>query len=286
MVWSQGVRLPWQRIPQAVHWRDIGSFEKVHRPSLRRQVRRFREASDIHRADLRVFNSTAMLEAAAKAHPRIARLENVIVPNGLRLEPFLDAGGQSKDGDGTLKILLPQSDNPHKQNELAAEVICRVSRRLPSRFARVRLIVPGAGEYLGLKRVLAHHGLTGALDLRGHVTRHGMAELYAEAHLVLVTSRGESFCNPAIEAAAAGRWLVAAPLPVLRETGGPMSWIASSDDPQTLADGVLRVAELGQDEALRQQARAHAKGFAAATSAAALRSELEQLVRRQLIGSI
>jgi glycosyltransferase involved in cell wall biosynthesis len=275
VVWSQAVRLSWAAIPQAVHWQDIGSFEAVHRPSIRRRVRRLRESSDLRRADVRVFNSHAIHIAAMKAHPGITQLQNVVVPNGLRLESFFVAGNRPPTNDGTLRILLPQSDSPHKRNALAAEVIARVARRLPPKYLKIRLIIPGTGAFEDVQRVLAREGLEELLDLRGALSRSRMSDLYAESNVVLITSRGESFCNPAVEAAAAGRWLVAPPLPVLSETGGPMALLAPSADPDDLADGVLQVAAHEPDDVVRERAQAHAKGFTADSCAGALRSVLE-----------
>jgi D-inositol-3-phosphate glycosyltransferase len=143
------------------------------------------------------------------------------------------------------------------------------------RFTGVRLEIPGGSPHLALRGALAARGLSERADFRGFVNREAMAALYAAADVVLITSATESFCNPAIEAAAAGRWLVAPPLPVLRETGGPMARFASSADPVDLADSVLRVAGLPPDEGLREQARAHAKTFTAEVCAGSLRRLLE-----------
>jgi len=280
VVWSQAARLPWAAIPQAVHWRDIGSFEPVHRPSVRRRARRVRESSDLRRADLRVFNSDAILAAACNAHPAVKSLPSVVVPNGLRLEAFLAVADQPAPDDRTLRVLLPQSDSPHKQNPLAAEVIARLAEELPGDFDSIRLLVPGAGEYQDLRQRLADHELEQALELRGPLTRGEMADLYAESDVVLITSAGESFCNPAIEAAAAARPLVAPPIPALRETAGPLGRLTESWEAGALTEAIRAATATRVSAPLAQAARRHAQGFTAASSSAALRAHLDKMRQR------
>jgi glycosyltransferase involved in cell wall biosynthesis len=280
VTWSQAVRLPWAATPQAVHWRDIGSFEPVHRPSLRRRARHVRESADLRRADLRVFNSRAIREAAARAHPAVKDRPSVVVPNGLQLEQFLAAGDRATPEDGTLRVLLPQSDSPHKQNPLAAEVIARLADALPPGFSSIRLLVPGTGEYRDLRQSLARHGLERVLDLRGQLTRGEMADLYAQSHVILLTSRGESFCNPAIEAAAALRPLVAPPIAGLRETAGPLGILTDSWQPDALAKAIKTALAMRAARTLSQEARKHAQEFTAASSAAALRTYLVDMRHR------
>jgi glycosyltransferase involved in cell wall biosynthesis len=285
VVWSQAARLPWTAIPQAVHWQDIGSFEPVHRASVRRRVRRVRESSDLRRAHLRVFNSNAILAAAEKAHPAVKRLPSVVVPNGLRLEEFHAAADRRKPDDTTLRVLLPQSDSPHKQNPLAADVIARLAEELPPGSTNVRLLVPGAGEYRDLRRRLAFYGLEQALDLRGPLSRHEMADLCAESDVVLITSRGESFCNPAIEAAASARPLVAPPIPALREVAGPLGHLAASWEADALTEAIRAATAVRPSSSQAEAARRHSLRFTAASSAAALRAHLAEMLERHALAS-
>ena len=57
---------------------------------------------------------------------------------------------------------------------------------------------------------------------------------------LLFTSAGEGFGLPLIEAAHSGLPIVANDLPVLREVGGDAVSYVRSDDPQTLAEGLVR----------------------------------------------
>jgi hypothetical protein len=271
VVWSQALRVPFDG-PQVLHLRDIGVFDRTHSSTPRELVRRAQIKRDMRRADCIVVNSSAMADAVRASSRRPTDLPLEVVPNGLELAEFLAVTATDPTRGREMRILLPQSDLPHKRSHLAATVLHQVMGVLPERFTAARLVIPGGSPHLALRGALAERGLTDRADFRGFVDRAAMAALYAACDVVLITSATESFCNPAIEAAAAGRWLVAPPLPVLSETGGPMSLIARSANADDLADGVVRVAEFSEDWFLREQARSHASRFTAVASAGALRS--------------
>lgn len=276
VVWSQALRVPFDG-PQMLHLRDIGVFDRTHRATPRELARRTRIHRDMRRVDRTVVNSATMA-AAVHASSRRSSAHMEVVPNGLELAAFLTVPPPLPTDGRDLRILLPQSDHPHKRSHLAAEALDLIVRTLPGPSTGARLVIPGGAPHLPLRDELAARGLTDRADFTGHMDRSAMAGLYAACDVVLITSATESFCNPAIEAAAAGRWLVAPPLPVLRETGGPMARMAPSGDPEDLAAGVVGVAERDTDKLLREQARVHARRFTAGASAAELRRILTQLV--------
>jgi hypothetical protein len=281
VVWSQALRVPFVG-PQVLHLRDIGVFDRSHRTSPREVARRTQIRRDIRRVDRTIVNSMAMAAAVRASSRRLADLPLEVVPNGLDLEMLLRIPPAEATSDRELRILLPQSDHPHKRSHLAAEVLERVISSLPRPFMGARLIVPGGSPHLPLREALAARGLRERADFPGQVDRTGMAALYGACDVVLITSATESFCNPAIEAAAAGRRLVAPPLPVLHETGGPMALLVPSAHPDDLAAGVVSVAGRGTDVPLTDQARTHARRFTADSSASAIRRVLERLVRRPM----
>jgi glycosyltransferase involved in cell wall biosynthesis len=274
VVWSQAVRLPWRGLTQAIHYQDIGRFQPIHRRTIRSAAQSCREARDIRSADMRIFNSRAMLNAALQRYPEVADRPSVVVHNGLEIALFRPAAMVAPETGGPLRVLLPQSDSPHKRNPLAATVVAKVAQQLPSVFTGVELVVPGEGDYADLRREFAIVGQAGRLVLAGGQDRSGMANLYRSCHVVLITSRGESFCNPAIEAAASGRPLVAVPLAVLAESGGPLCHIPPFGGPEDLAAAVIAAVESPPSASERAAAVAHAENFSAKAAVSRLRSTL------------
>jgi glycosyltransferase involved in cell wall biosynthesis len=280
VLWSQAVRLPWRGLPQAIHYQDLGRFQPIHRRTIRSAAQGCREARDIRSVDVRIFNSQAMLNAARQRYPVVADRPSAVVHNGLDIAPFRTAAMDAPPVGGLLRILLPQSDSPHKRNALAATVVTKVSEQLPRVFAGVELVVPGEGDYADLRRAHAIEGRVGSLLLMGSQDRRGMADLYRSCHVVLITSRGESFCNPAIEAAASGRPLVAVPLAVLAESGGPLCRMTSSSRAEELAAAVITAAQSPTSATERAAALAHAEKFSATVAVSRLRSVLLDLTDR------
>ena len=277
VVWSQAVHVGGIHAPQAVHWRDIGSFADVHALTLRQRVKRRREARDVLRADLRIFNSVAMRHAAQQSYPGIARLPTAVIPNGLDLTELLATAGPTPPTGRPLRILLPQMDAPHKRNELAIDAVALLDADPPSPFSSVELVIAGTGAYRGLRAHVARSDVAASVSYAGYVPRAHMAELYAACDVVLISSAGESFCNPAIEAAAAGRPLASSPLEVLEETGGPLAVLASGHAAADLAAAVRSAALLGHDPAARARAQEHARRFTAQRRAMELRQRLADL---------
>jgi len=282
VVWSQAVLIGAQRhgLREAIHYQDIGNFIPLHGRSLRRVVKGAVERRDLRRADLRIFNSGAVRAAAERRFPDAARLPSVVVHNGVDLQPFVAAANATAARrPGSPRLLLPQSDLPHKRNPLAADVLAAV-RGADPRLADTTLTVAGNGTYDELRARATSLGLTGAITFLGHVPRDRMAQAYADADVVLITSSGESFCNPIVEAHAVGRPIVLPPLAVAHELEGPLSRIATRADTEALAGAVVgAMAEVldGPAPELRAQASTFAAGFGSSSAAAAARRALSSL---------
>jgi glycosyltransferase involved in cell wall biosynthesis len=276
VVWSQAVWAGGFSAPQAVHYRDIGSFVAIHPSTARQRLKALRERRDLRHADLLIYNSSTMREAVHSRYPVAATRPNVVIHNGLDLTPF-----QETRTDSTTKlpnamrrsILLPQSDAPHKRNWLAAEVLALLRDRAPDA-APVRLTVVGRGEYRDLRARLEHHGLEGATVFTGYVSREEMGVLYASHEVVLMTARAESFGNPIVEAHAAGRPVVTPPFPVALELGGPLSRIAIADDARSLVDAVELALDATIDAPTLQEALEFAERFTASRAAQCIAAEL------------
>lgn len=283
VVWSQAVRVGGFNAPQAVHYRDIGSFVSIHPDRLRQRMKNARERHDLNRADLRIFNSAAMRDAVLARHPRVAGLEHTVVHNGLDLAPFEHIDRRtsgSRVAGRPRRILLPQSDAPHKRNWLAADVLAEF-RALDSTLRDARLTVAGAGEYADLRATLARHGLEESVEFTGHVPRTEMATLYGNHDAVLMTGRAESFGNPIVEAHAVGLPVVAPPFPAAKELAGPLSRIAADDSATALANELLVALGSSPSPAQIAEARRFAAGFSASMAVDRLRSALLRLLERQ-----
>jgi glycosyltransferase involved in cell wall biosynthesis len=286
VVWSQavradGIRRSGRAVPQAVHYRDIGSFVAIHPDTSRQRLKARREQHDLVRADLRVFNSAALRAAVHARHPQVAQLPDVVVHNGLDLDPILRAAtARTPLGSaGTLALLLPQGDAPHKRNLIAAGVLAALIAEPPAGVDDVQLTVVGSGPYLDLRRALADVGLLDRARFTGYVSREEMGRLYSSHHAVLMTGAAESFGNPIVEAHAAGRPIVSPPFAAAQELAGPLSHIAQDSGAAALAQALREVVAWAHDPARTTAAREFALHFRAETQAARLRDELERLVR-------
>jgi glycosyltransferase involved in cell wall biosynthesis len=292
VVWSQAILVERLGRPQAVHYRDIGSFLAIHPDTPRQRLKQRRERRDLARADLRIFNSATMRAAAAARHPGAADLPSVVVHNGLDLTPIERAArprsvagvagtvsAGNRRGGSVLRLLLPQSDAPHKRNARAAEIVAALLAAPPAGIDDVHLTVTGKGEYRELRAALATHGIAERMRFTGYVSRTQMGELYASHDVVLLTGAAESFGNPFVEAHAAGRPIVSPPYPVARELSGPLGVIAARDDVAALVDAVRTAAALPDDAATTAAASRFADMFRAERRALALREELAGLVR-------
>ena len=283
VVWSQAVLIGAQRhgLREAIHYQDIGNFIPLHGRSLRRVVKGAVERRDLRRADLRIFNSGAVRAAAEHRFPDAARLPSVVVHNGVDLQPFVAAADAAvKRQPGPPRLLLPQSDLPHKRNPLAADVLAAV-RAADARLADTTLTVAGNGTYDELFARATALGLTSAITFLGHVPRDRMAQAYADADAVLITSSGESFCNPIVEAHAVGRPIVMPPLAVAHELEGPLSRIATGTDAGALSSAVIAALTsvlAGAGSELRTSAAHFADGFSSTSASAAVRAALSSLV--------
>jgi hypothetical protein len=161
--------------------------------------------------------------------------------------------------DRDLRVLLPQSDHPHKRSHLAAEVLEKAAGRLPSKFTEVRLDILGESPRLPLRSSLAECSLSGRADFTGHADRIAMANLHAACDVVSRTSATESFCNPAIEAA--GRSLVVPPATGASRDGwsnGANRTVRGAED---LANDRIVAASGSDAESFRERARHHASGL-------------------------
>jgi glycosyltransferase involved in cell wall biosynthesis len=279
VVWSQAMWVGGQDAPQAVHYRDIGSFVAIHPDTFRQRAKAVREQRDLRRANLRIYNSASMRDAVHARHPDSATRHHVVIHNGLDLTPFAAIRPQSPDRSRGLvghRVLLPQSDAPHKRNWLAADILARLHED-DALGVPVELTIAGRGNYFDLRARLRDHGLDSVANFVGYVPRERMATLYASHDGVLMTGQAESFGNPIVEAHAAGRPVVTPPFPVALELGGPLTLVASKDDAPSLAHALKRALTMTMTSAALQHARSFSTSFSSNVAAERIATALDAI---------
>jgi glycosyltransferase involved in cell wall biosynthesis len=139
------------------------------------------------------------------------------------LAPAVAPVGEAEDGEPY--FLFPNALEPRK----APDVLVAAVRRARPRGLRARVVVVGEGRVPvpGLERV-------------GRVTDEALSRWYAGALAVVVPSRLEGFGLPAVEALAHGTPVIVTDLREVREVLGAAATYVPVDDPDALADALLR----------------------------------------------
>lgn len=104
---------------------------------------------------------------------------------------------------------------PRKRVDLLLDVFARVRETVPA----LRLVHIGAPFTDEQERQIDRLGLRGATTALSNLPRERVADMYADASLVLLPSDAEGFGLPIIEALACNARVVASDIPVLREVG-------------------------------------------------------------------
>jgi glycosyltransferase involved in cell wall biosynthesis len=77
----------------------------------------------------------------------------------------------------------------------------------------------------------------------GPVSKEKLSKLYHEALGLVVPSRAEGFCLPALEAHACGTPVISTPIPAVREILGDADVICPGFAPADIAQGIMRFLE-------------------------------------------
>jgi glycosyltransferase involved in cell wall biosynthesis len=174
----------------------------------------------------------------------------VVTPNGV-------SSSFTPDGErypGPPFVLFVGALQPRKNPVLALEAFARLDGDL-------RLLMAGP-EKAGLADVhaaIARLGLSGRVELLGHVSAEELASLYRTAQCLLFPSSYEGFGLPVLEAMASGTPVVAGDTTSIPEVAGGAAVLVPLGDPAVLADG-LRTALAGADR-LRPLGLAQAARF-------------------------
>lgn len=99
------------------------------------------------------------------------------------------------------------------------------------------------------------------VHLTGWLEDADLQRLVAGARAVVLPSLEEGFGLPALEASAAGRPVLAADIPALREVVGPLAAFADPRDDDALRAGLVAVVAGDDSPAERERRRAHARTY-------------------------
>jgi N-acetyl-alpha-D-glucosaminyl L-malate synthase BshA len=231
-----------------------------------------RTRSGLARRLARLDAVTTVSRCYAALSARVFRLPErpSVIPNFVDLDRFRPAPFGS--GDGRPRLVHVSNFRPVKDPEMVARVFVRVRREVDA-----ELWLVGDGEAMrSVKRVVRSAGVEDDVRLFG--LRRDVEAIVRGADLLLVTSRSESFCLAALEAAACGVPTVAGRVGGLPEvvTDGKTGVLYEPGDEGAAAGAVLRLLRDPVERArLGRAARARAARF----SALSVVSRYEELYR-------
>jgi len=172
-------------------------------------------------------------------------------------------------------VLHVGSAIPRKRLDVLLEVFAAVRTARPD----LRLVKVG-GEWTREQRdQLARLGVGGAVVHATGLSRLELAEVYRRAGAVVVTSDGEGFGLPVVEALACGAPVVASDLPALRESGGTAAAFCAVGDVAAFAAAVERALAPRPDDAARAERLAWAGRFTWAAHARTILGAYRELLR-------
>lgn len=198
--------------------------------------------------------SEGCLKDAVDLHPSIAGRASV-VRNALRCR----ASPTSPLELDPLRLLFVGRLSPEKGADLAIAAMPAVLEQQPA--ARLRIVGdgPAAGD---LRNRIGEIGLAAQVEITGFVAPQEVSRHFAEASMVVVPSRQEGFSLVALEAAGAGRPVVATKVGGIPEVvvDGESGVLVAPDDPLALAEAILALAaDPGRARALAANARRRAE---------------------------
>lgn len=275
VAFSQQYVLPGVHAPQVVHHRNLLRFESLGAPSPRARAQDAGVAETLRRSTISVFNSHALRDSAVARWPHLAESRTAVVHNPIDVRHFEQAS--PRRDPHMVRVLVPQSDMHHKHNDLAVEVLDILKRYLDAQgdTRQAEMTFVGTGDYTPVRVAADRLGLKDHIRLPGYLAIPDLAAIYAESNVALITSAKESFCNPIVEAHAAGVPIVTTPLPVFSEITGPLSMMAADGSAEALATKLIEAVDHGSfGVETTASAMRYAQGFSGSVKARELRELL------------
>jgi glycosyltransferase involved in cell wall biosynthesis len=174
----------------------------------------------------------------------------IVTPNGV--DPAFVPEGPRRDGAPYL--LFVGAIQPRKDPLTAVSALGLLDPDL-------RLLLAGPEKQGGreLREAVRRLGLSGRVELLGHVDTSALASLYRGAACLVFPSRFEGFGLPVIESMACGTPVVAARTSAIPEVAGDAAVLVEPGDPEALAAGVERA--LAEQEQLIARGLERARSF-------------------------
>jgi L-malate glycosyltransferase len=145
------------------------------------------------------------------------------------------------------------SPNKALQDTVAALAVTRAHHDSDATLLVVGKPAPASYDK-ALRRYVAELGLTSAVTFTGHTSDEAVADAYASADVLVITSEHEGFCVPVVEAMEAGLPVVAfdqGAVPEVLDGGGAL---VASKDPYALAGSVRAVLRNSTAQAAMREA--------------------------------
>jgi glycosyltransferase involved in cell wall biosynthesis len=145
-------------------------------------------------------------------------------------------------------IYYPANGWPHKNHEKLIKALHLVRKR----GLDIMLVLTGAVSDLmkRMKGILVNYNLSSFVRHLGYVNRQEVIGLYSAAKALVFPSLFEGFGIPVLEAMAMGTPVACSNVTSLPEIGGDVPLYFNPQDPESIAEGIVRVV---QDEALRRK---------------------------------
>jgi glycosyltransferase involved in cell wall biosynthesis len=243
--------------PTVVTVQDL-SFERDPSVMSRRDRLIFRTA--VPRAARRAARVLAISEVTKRDLIELYDIpERKIVVTPLAADPLFGPDGSLPDGDPY--ALFVGALQPRKDATVAIEALSLIGPAAP----RLVLVGPDKGGRADAEQKAAELGLSGRVELRGHVPQEELAALYRGAACLVFPSRYEGFGLPVLEAMASGTPVVATAAGALPEVAGDAAILVEERNPVGLAGGIERA--LADRERLRAVGLERAARFSWADTA-------------------
>jgi L-malate glycosyltransferase len=204
----------------------------------------------------------------------------LVIPNFVDLDRFRPSPGNRPRRP---RLVHVSNFRRVKDPEVVARVFARIRMEMDA-----ELWLVGDGETMGsVRRVLHAAGVED--DVREFGLRRNVEAIVREADLLLVTSRSESFCLAALEAAACGVPAVAGRVGGLPEVvaDGETGLLYDPGDERAAAEAVLRLLrDPVQRAALGRAARARASRFSSPAIVPRYEELYDQVAGRRLTAQV